>query len=167
VALTFEEARACVIANARRGSEAEPAELSAASGRVIAEDIVADRDYSPFARSARDGFAVRAADVPSELKIIGEVRAGQVFNGTVGAGQAVEIMTGAPMPYGADAVVMVEHAERLPVEQGDRLKIAGALKAGDNFSPKGVEARAGAVVLEAGRRLGFAEIALLAMVAPR
>lgn len=142
----------------------ERVRLPVAAGRLIAEDISADRDYPPFARSARDGFAMRAADAPSELKIIGEVRAGQVFAGQVGAGEAVEIMTGAPMPEGADAVVMVEHAERLPRKQGDHLRIAGALKAGDNFSPKGVEARSGDVVLESGRRLGFAEIALLAMV---
>ncbi len=136
----------------------------AASGRVIAENIAADRDYPPFARSARDGFAVRAADLqgdaPGELKIIGEVRAGQVFDGAIGAGEAVEIMTGAPMPQGADSVVMVEHTERA----GDKVKIGQRPEARDNFAPQGSEARAGAVVLEAGRRLGFAEIALLAMV---
>jgi molybdopterin molybdotransferase len=163
VALTFEEARACVLANGRRGSGTEPARTLAAAGRVIAEDIAADRDYPPFARSARDGFAVRAKDLqgalPSELKIIGEVRAGQVFEGTIGAGEAVEIMTGAPLPEGADTVVMVEHTERV----GDFVKI-GRKAPGENFGPKGSEARAGAVVLEAGRRLGFAEIGLLAMV---
>jgi molybdopterin molybdotransferase len=159
VALTFEEARACVVANARRGVETEPVPTLRAAGRVIAEGVAADRDYPPFARSARDGFAVRAEDLPGELKIIGEVRAGQVFGGVVGAGEAVEIMTGAPMPAGADAVVMVEHAERA----GDKVRI-GQRASGDNFSPQGVEARAGAVVLEAGRRLGFAEIAMLAMV---
>ncbi len=164
MALTFEEARACVLGNARRGVGAEPLRTLAAAGRVIAEDVAADRDYPPFARSVRDGFAVRATDLhgdlPAELKIIGEVRAGQVFDGAIGTGEAVEIMTGAPLPQGADAVVMVEHTERA----GDRVRIGRALLPGDNFSPRGVEARAGAVVLEAGRRLGFAEIALLAMV---
>jgi molybdopterin molybdotransferase len=164
VALTFKEARACVLANARRGAEAEQVRTLEGSGRVIAEDVAADRDYPPFARSARDGFAVRAADLqgdlPRELKIIGEVRAGQVFDGAIGAGEAVEIMTGAPMPGGADAVVMVEHTERA----GDLLRTGSRPQPGDNFSPQGVEARAGAVVLEAGRRLGFAEIALFAMV---
>lgn len=162
--LTFEEARACVLANARRlagitPGGTEPVGLHAAAGRVIAEDVAADRDYPPFARSVRDGFAVRSADPPGELKIIGEVRAGQVFDGAIDAGEAVEIMTGAPMPQGADAVVMVEHTERT----GDRVRV-GRKAPGDNFSPRGVEARAGAVVLEAGRRLGFAEVALLAMV---
>jgi molybdopterin molybdotransferase len=159
VALTFEEARTCVLANARRGVTAEQVGTLAASGRVIAEDVAADRDYPPFPRSARDGFAVRAADLPGELKIIGEVRAGQVFDGAIGGGEAVEIMTGAPMPRGADAVVMIEHTEKA----GDFVRV-GRKAPGDNFSPQGVEARAGAVVLEAGRRLGFAEIALLAMV---
>jgi molybdopterin molybdotransferase len=169
VALTFEEARACVLANARRFAGITPGGtesvgLLAAAGRVIAEDVAADRDYPPFARSVRDGFAVRAADLegdsPGGLKIIGEVRAGQVFDGALGPGEAVEIMTGAPMPEGADAVVMIEHTERA----GDVVKTDRRPEPGDNFSPRGVEARAGARVLEAGRRLGFAEVALLAMV---
>jgi molybdopterin molybdotransferase len=159
VALTFEEARACVLANARRGVGTEPVRTLAAAGRVIAEDVAADRDYPPFARSARDGFAVRAADLPGELRIIGEVRAGQVFEGAIGAGEAVEIMTGAPLPEGADAVVMVEHTEKT----GDLVKV-GPKAPGENFSPQGVEARAGVLVLEAGRKLGFTEIGLLAMV---
>src|ERR1700736_4297632 len=97
----------------------ETVALAEAAGRVLAEEIAADRDYPPFARSARDGFAVRAADLPGELRVIGEVRAGEMFTGAVAAGEAVEIMTGAPMPEGADAVVMVEHTER----RGDRVSI--------------------------------------------
>jgi len=131
-----------------------------AAGRILAEEITADRDYPPFARSARDGFAVRAADVPGELTVIGEVRAGEVFAGTVGKGRAVEIMTGAPLPAGADAVVMVEHVER----SGERMTVARSLKSGENFNAQGIEAKQGSAVLPAGRRLGFAEIALLAMV---
>ncbi len=130
------------------------------AGRILAEEITADRDYPPFARSARDGFAVRAADVPGELHVIGEVRAGEVSRGSVGPRGAVEIMTGAPLPEGADAVVMVEHTER----SGDRVKIDRSLKSGENFNAQGIEARQGSVVLSPGRRLGFAEIALLAMV---
>jgi len=154
-----------VLANARRVAGTKPNELEsvrtlAASGRVIAEDVPADRDYPPFARSARDGFAVRASDLPGQLKIIGEVRAGQVFDGAIGAGEAVEIMTGAPMPEGSDAVVMVEHTERT----GDLVRISLQPEPGDHFSRRGIEAHAGAVVLGAGRRLAFAEIALLAMV---
>jgi molybdopterin molybdotransferase len=92
--------------------------------------------------------------------VIGEVRAGEIYAGTVGIGQAVEIMTGAPLPDGADAIVMVEHTER----SGDRVKITRSIKTGENFNAQGIEARHGSTVLSAGRRLGFAEIALLAMV---
>jgi molybdopterin molybdotransferase len=161
VALSFEQARECVLREVRplpRATE-EIAVLDAA-GRVLAEGVAADRDYPPFDRSARDGFAVRAADLPGELRVIGEVRAGEVFTGAVGTGDAVEIMTGAPMPAGADTVVMIEHTERV----GDRVRTDRSPKAGDNFSPRGEEARQGAVVVPAGRRLGFAEVAALAMV---
>jgi molybdopterin molybdotransferase len=131
-----------------------------ASGRILAEPVMADRDYPPFPRSARDGFAVLAADLPGELTVIGEVRAGETFRGSVATGQAVEIMTGAPLPDGADAVVMVEHTER----SGDRVRIDRTQASGDNFNPRGVEARQGARLLEPGTRLGFSEIALLATV---
>jgi molybdopterin molybdotransferase len=143
--------------------------LADADNRVLAEEIRADRDYPPFPRSVRDGFALRAADAPGELRVIGEVRAGEAFAGSVGAGDAVEIMTGAPVPAGADAVVMIEHTTR---EGGDlagsgakpRVKIDRTLRVGENVSPTGEEAPNGAVLLDAGRRLGYAEIALLAMV---
>jgi len=134
-----------------------------AAGRILAEEVTADRDYPPFSRSARDGFAVRAADVPGELTVIGEVRAGEVYRGFLRPGGAVEIMTGAPLPEGADAVVMVEHVEHME-EAGDRIKVARSLKTGENFNARGIEAKQGSAVLSAGRRLGFAEIALLAMV---
>lgn len=160
VALTFEQARSCVLTNARRGGPAEPLPALHAVGRVIGENVAADRDYPPFNRSARDGYAVCSADLPGELTIIGEVRAGQMFEGAIAAGEAVEIMTGAPLPEGADAVVMIEHTERT----ADRVRIERTHKPGDNFSPRGIEAHAGAIVLEAGQRLGFAEIALLATV---
>jgi len=163
VALSFEQARACVLREVSAGRGSLPTEqvpLLEAAGRVLAEEIAADRDYPPFARSARDGFAVRAADVPGELTVIGEVRAGEVFRGSLSSKGAVEIMTGAPLPEGADAVAMVEHTERV----GDRVKIAHSLKSGENFNAQGVEARQGATILSAGRRLGFSEIALLAMV---
>jgi molybdopterin molybdotransferase len=160
VALTFDEARACVLREAGVSMGTETVALAEAAGRVLAEAIPADRDYPPFDRSARDGFAVRAADLPGELLVIGEVRAGEVFTGTVAAGEAVEIMTGAPMPDGADAVVMVEHTER----DGDRVGIQRPTAAGENFSPRGIEARSGAAVLAPGIRLGHAEIAMLATV---
>lgn len=158
--LSFEQARECVLREVRPSCIAEQIPVLDSAERVLAEEIAADRDYPPFPRSARDGYAVRAADLPGELRVIGEVRAGEVFSGTIGPGEAVEIMTGAPLPTGADAVVMIEHTER----NGDLIRADRAPKAGDNFNPRGIEARSGAVVLSAGRRLGFAEIALLAMV---
>ena len=163
MALSFEDARACVLREVSAGRGSLPAEQVPsleAAGRILAEEILADRDYPPFARSARDGFAIRAADVPGELQVIGEVRAGEVYRGSVGPGGAVEIMTGAPLPEGADAVVMVEHTER----SGDHVKIVRPLKSGENFNVQGIEAKQGCTVLSPGRRLGFAEIALLAMV---
>jgi len=163
VTFSFEQARACVLREVSAGRGSLPIEKIPsldAAGRVLAEEITADRDYPPFPRSARDGFAVRAADVPGELQVIGEVRAGEVFRGSVSAGSAVEIMTGAPLPEGADAVVMLEHTER----SGDRVKIARTLKPGENFNAQGTEAKQGISVLAPGTRLGFAEIALLAVV---
>ena len=149
-----------MLRHARRGAETELVPLAGASGRVLAEAVSADRDYPPFHRSARDGYAVRSADVPGELRVMGEVRAGELFRSSIGKGEAVEIMTGAPLPEGADAVVMVEHVARL----GDAVRIERAQKPGDNFNPRGVEARQGDIVVASGQRLGFAQIAALAMV---
>ncbi|HEV1287663.1 MAG TPA: gephyrin-like molybdotransferase Glp [Bryobacteraceae bacterium] len=159
--MTFDEARECVLREVppKRG-ERETVPVLSAAGRILAEDIAADRDYPPFDRSARDGFAVRAADVPGELFIIGEVRAGEVFTGRMSANGAVEIMTGAPLPQGADAVVMVEHVER----RQNKVIIPRPVKPGENFTPKGTEAKPGEILLHAGHRIGFAETAVLAMV---
>ncbi len=158
---TFAEARACVLEKiAVQVPPIETVELLEANGRVLAVDLAADRDYPPTARSVRDGFAVRSADLPGRLKVIGEVQAGGTFTGTVGAGEAVEIMTGAPMPYGADQVVMVEHVGR----DGDFVQVRDLPSAGANFNPQGVEASAGGRVLETGQRLGYAQIGQLATI---
>src|ERR1700674_642024 len=87
MALTFEQARECVLRAVTLAMTPEPVALLDANGRVLAEQILADRPYPPFPRSARDGFAVRAADVPGELRVIGEVRAGEAFSGGVGPGE--------------------------------------------------------------------------------
>jgi molybdopterin molybdotransferase len=163
VAVTFSEARRCVIENVRAAGvrvRAETVPLTEAAGRVLAEDVRADRDYPPLARSIRDGFAVRAADLPGELQVIGEVRAGEAGESVVGPGAAVEIMTGAPVPPGADAILMVEHAERTD----NRIRTARRLQPGDFINPRGAEARAGQVLLHKGRRIDFAHVNLLAMV---
>jgi molybdopterin molybdotransferase len=166
VALSFEQARECVLREVRPlAGRTEEIPVLDAAGRVLAGEIAADRDYPPFDRSARDGYAVRAADLPGELRVTGEVRAGEVFAGAIGPGEAVEIMTGAPLPRGADAVVMIEHTRRVHIEAlGDRMATDRSPKTGENFSARGTEARKGEVVLSAGRRLGFAEVALLATV---
>ena len=118
--LSFTEARQAVEEYASRLSPTEPEMLSLldAVGLVLAEDLRADRDFPPFRRSTRDGYAVRAADaaaVPTRLHLIGEIKAGassEQSGITIGAGETAEIMTGAPVPPGADAVVMVEYTER-------------------------------------------------------
>ena len=160
VTLTFAEARACVLREVRTSMEPRQVSLAEAEGSVLAEEVVADRDYPPFRRSARDGFAIRAADAPGELTVTGQVRAGFAFSGTVGPREAVEIMTGAPLPDGADAVVMVEHTGRA----GDRVRIERPAKAGDNFTPRGAEAGANEIILHAGQRIGYTEAALVASV---
>ena len=161
--LTFENARACVLSQVAASYSApgiEEIALSEAAGRVLAEPIAADRDFPPVARSVRDGYAVHASDVPGELYVAGEVRAGQAFEGEVAPGQAVEIMTGAPVPRGADAVVMVEHV----TVSGDLLTVPRSLQPGENVSLAGCQAHQGDMLLEPGHRLGFAEVAVLATV---
>jgi molybdopterin molybdotransferase len=161
--VTFEQARECVlkqVSAAPLDRKVEWVSLAEAAGRVLAEPIASDRDYPALARSVRDGFAVRAEDLPGELFIVGEVRAGEAFTGGVGPGEAVEIMTGAPVPQGANAVVMVEHV----TVGGDRVSTARTLERGENISPRASQARESEVLLQPGHRLDFAEIALLATV---
>jgi len=166
--LEFEEALAEVLrhagAVAKPAREQEPIALKDALGRVLAEPVRTERDQPPFARSTRDGFAVRSADIAEKqpLRIMGLVRAGEVWRGSpVRDCEAVEIMTGAPMPNGADAVLMVEHTE---IATDGLLRVLGGrtLQPGENVVPRGAEARAGVEVIPAGRRVGPAEIALAA-----
>jgi len=146
------------VRSARTTPPQESVALEAAAGRVLAEPVAADRDYPAVARSVRDGYAVRAMDLPGELEGAGEVRAGESFGGEVGARQAVEIMTGAPVPRGADAVVMVEYVHR----EGGRVRIDDGAAAGQFINPRGAEARAGEVLLHAGKRLDYTDVAMLA-----
>lgn len=161
--LTFEQARQCVlkeVSAALPERNVEWVSLGEAAGRVLAEPIASDRDYPALPRSVRDGFAVCAEDLPGDLFVVGEVRAGESFGGEVGPGEAVEIMTGAPLPRGANAVVMVEHC----TVTGDRVNVPRTLGHGENVSPRASQAREKEVLLHPGQRLGFAEIALLATV---
>jgi molybdopterin molybdotransferase len=158
--LTFAEARETVLRLVHATPSTEEVELDCAVGRVLAENVAADRDTPALPRSVRDGFAVRAADVPGELTVIGEVRAGDRYTGTVGPGQAVEIMTGAPVPDGADAVIMVEHTTR----SGDRVSHDRSAEPQQFINPAGCEAGAGEVVLRASTRLDYTGVAFLASV---
>src|SRR5579864_4119084 len=166
--LPFEEARARVEEYAKSVAATEPEllDLPRADGRVLAEALVADRDFPPFPRSARDGYAVRTADVarvPAKLKIIGESKAGAAPGEAptqLRSGEAVVIMTGAPAPEGADAVVMVEYTSR----DGTTVEIQKSAGTGENIVPRGSEARAGDVLLKRGQRLDAAGIAVAASV---
>ncbi len=160
-ALTFNEARATVLRELTREAALPPLEtvaLELAAGRILAQDAPADRDFPPFHRSMRDGFAVRAADLPGTLRLTTEIRAGQRSEAALNAGEAIEIMTGAPVPPGADAVVMVEHCMR----EGDWVRIGGAVEQGANIAPRGSEAREGDAPLVRGSRLDYPGIAWLA-----
>ena len=163
--LSFEEARRKVIAEARaiRGEiYSERIGLRQASGRVLAQAILADRDYPPFDRSTRDGFALRSVDAASgaTLRCIGEIKAGSGFDGTVGPGECVQIMTGAALPAGADSVVMVEYVS----VAGERVTLGRATTRGQSIVPRSSEARAGQELLSRGTRLGYAEMALAGQV---
>ena len=156
--IVAEVAAACAREIPRRR---ERVSLEGAFGQVLAESLCADRDAPPFHRATRDGFAVRAADlasVPATLALLGEIRAGAEFRGTVGPGQCVQIMTGAAVPAGADAVVMIEHTE----PSANSVLIQRSIAAGANVVPRGSEAKAGAQVLAAGQRMGYAEISTAA-----
>ena len=163
-ALTFEQARAVVSERMKAIASTpatESASLDAALGRVTAEDVFSDRDYPPFNRSARDGFAVRASDVadpPARLKVLGQTRAGELSRFRIESGETVEIMTGAPGPEGADAVVMWEYSTR----EGEYVTLENGVPAGKNLILRGSEAETGRVILEAGATLEYPEIALLA-----
>ena len=141
----------------------ESVELLRSVGRVLAEEVAADRDQPPFDRATRDGFAVRAEEWVGgmRMRVVGQVRAGEAWvGGEMPVGAAIEIMTGAPVPAGADAVAMVEHVETA----GDEVWAAAgrSLRVGENIVLRGSEARQGDVVLAAGTEIGAAEIAVAA-----
>jgi molybdopterin molybdotransferase len=171
--LSFEDARHVVEQQAAliralriQSGGTESADLLAAAGRVLSERVTADRDLPPFPRSTRDGYAVRSADLsplPATIDVIGEIKAGERLDripANIGVGQTASIMTGAPLPAGADAVVMVEFTS----QREHRVEITRSVSPGENVVPRGAEARAGGVLLERGLRLNPAAIALAASV---
>ena len=164
----FEQALSVVrekLAGARPNPAVETLPLDRVRGRVLAEEVTADRDYPPFNRATRDGYAVRSEDLilqggTAVLENQGEVRAGEHFAGKVGSGQCVQIMTGAPLPEGADAVVMVEYSRA----RGRQVDILRGVVPWENVVRQGSEATAGSPVLRRGQRLGAGEMGLLASV---
>jgi len=195
--VNFEEARRIVEEHAQRALTAwgdwratETLDLLAARGRVLAEAIVADRDFPPFPRATRDGYAVRSADVaqvPVRLEVVGEIKAGDSPRASLNLdrGQAAAIMTGAPLPAGADAVVMVEYATVVDASADAAknphpnvarnatlgwgtlksfVEVQRSVASGENVVARGAEARAGQVLVESGRRLDHALIGIAASV---
>ena len=168
--LSVENARAKVVEIvSARATERDTESLdfstdpSIALGRVLSENIAADRNYPPFDRSIRDGFAIRATDAAqpgARLRIVGESRAGFAFDGTVGPGECVRIFTGAAVPRGANAVVMQEFAR---IENNFAV-LDQAVLPSQNYVLAGAEARVGEIVITSGTRLGFAEMAMAAQV---
>jgi molybdopterin molybdotransferase len=185
---SYDEAAAMVSAYAAQLREAqlreagqpvgcERVEIARAAGRVLAQTIVADSDQPPFARSTRDGFACRAAEASRHewLDVAGATRAGEGPGEPLPVGAAWEIMTGAAVPAGADAVVMIEHVEQAGfgptgLEQTGRDQSGGRVRlnperkisAGENIVAQGAQAHAGDALLPAGTAVTFAQIALLA-----
>jgi molybdopterin molybdotransferase len=162
---SFEQARALVESYATKLPlpEIEEIALLDCDGRVLGEELRADRDFPPFPRATRDGFAVRAADVqtvPAKLKVIGEIAAGAGAAHPIHSQEAAEIMTGAPLPQGADGVVMVEYTRR----DGEFVILERSVKSGENFVPRGVEAAAGELLIAARSRMNPAAIAIAASV---
>jgi molybdenum cofactor synthesis domain-containing protein len=140
---------------------AEKISLIDALGRVLAENIIADSDLPPFNRAQMDGYAVRSEDVretPARLRIVGEAAAGAGWHGHLSAGEAVRIMTGAPVPEGADSVQKVEVTR----EEGGFVEIGEPTQAGQFIAPRASEIRAGETVLRPGETINAAKMAVLA-----
>jgi molybdopterin molybdotransferase len=159
---TLEEARAEVMAVVS-ALPAEPASIWDALGRVLAEDVVAAGDVPPFVNSAMDGYAVQGGDVAEPgavLAVIGEIAAGQAASVVLGPGQAIKIMTGAPMPDGADTVVKVEDTETVE----GKVSIGPAVANGTAVRPAGGDVARGAKVFDSGTRLTPMHIGVLATI---
>lgn len=170
--LPLDEAVDVVIATAMALRERKPAgtrtaSIWEASGLVLAEDARADRPLPPFFKSMMDGYAVRFEDLAGVSReerrvfdVVGEVAAGGRFPRAIASGEAVAIMTGAPMPDGADTVQVVERCER----DDDTVAVSGGVVLGDNVTPMGAQARAGDVVVERGRVIESLTAGVLASV---
>ena len=164
--LTYEEALARVL-DAMPSPKAEKVPVAEAAGRFLAEAVTSPLDLPPFDNSAMDGYAVRAADVatasvdkPVALRLVGQVGAGQVFQGSVGVQTCVRLFTGTPLPAGADAVVMQEDTRA----DGDTVLVLDRARPWENVRLRGEDVKAGAVIATTGTRLGAGHLNLLAAV---
>ncbi|HEX9868619.1 MAG TPA: gephyrin-like molybdotransferase Glp [Candidatus Tectomicrobia bacterium] len=161
--LSFEEARQQVLERVEPLTEREQLAVKSTLGRILADDVRAPFDIPSLPNSARDGYALRAADLLStgsvHLRVVAEVPAGQYCDTEIKTGEAARIFTGAPLPPGADTVVMQEHVQH----HDDVVEVpAGAVKAYDNVRPRGEDVETGAVVLERGTFIRPQEMGLLA-----
>lgn len=163
--LTHEQARQAVIEHLQTKKSPRATTVVSvweALGYVLAQNIKTDRAYPPFDRATRDGYAVRASDATNgaDLRCAGEIKAGDTATTPLARWTCVQIMTGAALPPGSDAVVMLEHVQR----EGDNIRFDRDTRPGQNFVPRASEAKSGQVILTPGTRLGFAEVALAAQV---
>lgn len=168
--ISLEDARALVLSRVE-ALETEEVGILDVTGRVAAEDLASDIDISPFAHAAMDGFALRAAqlegasaDAPVELDVVAEVPAGAWYDGAIEEGQCVRIMTGAPLPTAADAVVKYEIVDVVAGDgrEGSRVSFAKSASVGDNIRAAGEEAKAGEVIVRAGEVVHSAGVGFLA-----
>ncbi|MBB4196290.1 molybdopterin molybdenumtransferase MoeA [Rhodoblastus sphagnicola] len=156
--LSVEDALAAILAQARGPVSVEDVALGDAFGRTLARDLAARRTQPPKPLSAMDGYALRAEDANAPLRVVGESSAGAGFAGSCGPGEAVRIFTGAPLPQGADSVLIQEEAAR----EGDVVTARTVVAAGKNVRLAGIDFREGETILRAGRRLTPADVALAA-----
>ncbi|HEX2997975.1 MAG TPA: molybdopterin molybdotransferase MoeA, partial [Anaerolineales bacterium] len=172
--LSVDQARERILSNFQPVTT-ETLSLAGCSHRVLAQDIRAANDLPPFDNSSMDGFAVRAADVleasdvsPRSLRVVADIPAGSQPTISLAAGEAARIMTGAPMPAGADAVIPVEDTDFNNRDAGtpapDEVQIFKAAKSGANVRPRGMDILAGNIVLHKGRRLKPQDLGILAML---
>jgi molybdopterin molybdotransferase len=162
--MTRVDAMRLIEENMRRITRIEELKIENAAGRVLANDIIAEFNVPPFDRSSMDGYAVKAKDTsgastkPVFLKLIGARHAGEAFDGVIGEGECVEIATGAPVPKGTDAVVMVEYTRLI----GDGVEIQKETRPGSNIAPEGEDIKKGEVVVKEGELLTAGRVGAVA-----
>ncbi|WP_137134685.1 gephyrin-like molybdotransferase Glp [Rhizobium sp. FKY42] len=160
--LPVSEALTHLLEPVRAVADTESVPLDKAAGRILALDLIAKLTQPPFHASAMDGYALRAADAPdlgAELTVIGQAAAGHAFEGKVGPGECVRIFTGAPLPEGADSILIQEDAERLAE---NRIRTKFPITVGRHIRPRGQDFAEGEIVLRAGVRLDYAHLTVAA-----